>query len=175
MRLGIVTFAVPPFDYKSPWWWLLDNLQERDHTIDLIGPSGEEQFQRSEFSLGTAHLLNIFANEDDDWSERERVEFSVKVYVYLSKLHRRETFDRFVIVDCSGAEPLVSSNLSVLAPTWVNVPLKTVSDRGRLGSKLLQTAERRFSLKDLIEGVPDEDAWPPEVTVWESLLDQLLN
>jgi hypothetical protein len=153
---------------------MLDNLSGREETIDLIGPSGEEQFQRGEYSLGTAHLLNIFATDDGEWSERERIEFSVKVYVYLSKLHKREPYDRFILADCSGSEPLISSNLSVLAPTWVNIPLEIKSERGQAGSELLQTAERRFSMNDL--GVNSfRSSWPPETEQAEILLDRLLS
>lgn len=173
MRIGIVTLAVPPFDYKSPWWWIMENLPSTPSTVDMVCPSEIDQFQRGDTELGTVHRLNIFADEETDWTERERVEFSVKTYVYLSKLQRRETYDRIIIADCSGIESLIVANLSVLAPVWVKVPPETSSLRGSKSGGLLQEAERRFTLDEIsTKGNPAE--WPPDEKSWKSILEVFL-
>lgn len=173
MRIAIVTLAVPPFDYRSPWWWMMGELTEGSATVDLVGPSDIDQFQRGETDLGVLHRLNIFADEETDWTERERVEFSVKAYVYLSKLQRREGYDRIVVADCAGIEPLIVANLSVLAPVWVKVPPETASPRGASSGGLLEEAERRFTLSEL-GGDTDLSEWPPTSEDWEPVLEELL-
>ncbi len=172
MRIALVTFSVPPFDYQSPWWWMLDNLEIPDLDLDLVAPSEIDQFRRKEHDNGTSHRLNIYADEETAWTERERVEFSVKTYVYMSKLHKRNSYDRIVVADCASAEPLMAGNLSVLAPVWVRVPPNNDSERGTGGAGLLEQAERRFRLRDLA-GSPIENDWPPEGSDWRIVLEKL--
>lgn len=162
MNIGVVTFEVPPFNYKSLWWWLLSKHDNSNLTFELIGPSGEHQFQRRSFDNGTAHLLNIYANEETKWTEREKVEFSVKAYVYLSKLQSSNTFDRFVIADCSGIEPLLAANLSVLAPVWVKKPIQNSSDRGKQGRGLMHLADETFNIDNIITEESLTTNWPPD-------------
>ena len=172
MRVALVTFCVPPFDYRSPWWWALDNLNELETTFDLVAPSDIDQFRRKEHDVGTSHRLNIFADQETEWTERERVEFSVKTYVYLSKLQKRESYDRIVVADCESAEPLIVGNLSVLAPVWVQVPPRDDSPRGSHAAGLLQDAEKRFRLRDLAPSSFDNE-WPPDPSDWQSILREL--
>lgn len=172
MRLALVTFSVPPFDYQSPWWWMLDNLESPDVDFDLVAPSDIDQFRRKEHENGTSHRLNIYADEESVWTERERVEFAVKTYVYMSKLHKRDSYDRIVVTDCASVEPLIVGNLSVLAPNWVRVPPGNESDRGTSGAGLLEEAERRFRLKDLAEASLVKE-WPPVASVWQNVLEEL--
>lgn len=173
MRIAVLTLSVPPFDYRSYWWWMFQNVSTGDGTADLVVPSGIDQFQRSELELGTVHRLNIFADQNSDWDERERVEYSVKAYVYLSKLHQRGSFNRLIVADCTGAEPIITSNLSVLAPVWVKVPLRTDSKRGKEGAGLLETADRTFRLEDLVSGSVCNQ-WPPVPESWEAVVNELL-
>lgn len=171
MTSVLVTLAVPPFDYRSPWWWCMDRLSP-EGSLELVAPSGIHRFQKQEKQAGTVHRLNVFADPESPWDERERVEFSVKCYVYLSKLARRGSFDRIVVADCDGIEPLVTAHLSVLAPVWVKDPDTSLSGRGDLGRPLLEVAERVFVPGDLLEGA-FEPGWPPERTPWERLFRRL--
>lgn len=150
----------------------MDNISRIEAEVDLVSPSEIDQFQRGDHELGTSHRLNVYADEETDWTERERVEFSVKTYVYLSKLHQRTAYDRFVLVDCDGTEPLIAANLSVMAPVWIKVPLTTSSERGQSGSGLMGMAERRFSLEDLTDKHLEEQ-WPPAEDDWTTVIDAL--
>lgn len=143
-----------------------------DVSLELIGPSGIHQFQKEEKKAGTVHRLNVFADPESPWAERERVEFAVKCYVYLSKLARRGDFERIVVADCDGIEPLVAAHLSVLAPVWVKAPEDFPSTRGRLGRPLLKVAERVFSPGDLLEEA-FEPGWTPDRSRWERLFHRL--
>jgi len=166
--------SVPPFEYQSVWWWILrQNEHETRDNIDLIGPSAEPQFQKQSFANGSAHLLNIFADEEEAWTERERVEFCVKTYVYLSKLQRSGSFDRFIVADCDGAEPLITGILSTLAPIWVQTPQKLRSSRGEDAYALIDHAQRQFTLNDWTEPIED---WPPASdqakSVWNGICSE---
>lgn len=171
MTSVLVTLAVPPFDYRSPWWWCMDRLSP-EVPLELVAPSGVHQFQKEEKQAGTVHRLNVFADPESPWDEREHVEFAVKCYVYLSKLAQREAFDRIVVADCDGIEPLLAAHLSVLGPVWVRDPDDFPSRRGQLGRPLLEVAERVFVPGDLLEEA-FEPAWPPEAPRWERLFRRL--
>lgn len=135
------------------------------HSVDLVGPSGEHQFRKKTGNIGSAHLLNIFAEDNGEWSERERNEFVVKSHVYLSKLQRSGSFDRIVIADCAGAEPMLVGILSTLAETWVKPPGDLSSRRGELSYGLMELADGTFD-----PGIAT-DRWPPS----EQDADRLIN
>lgn len=129
-------------------------------------------FQQNQHPGGTSHCLNIFASGERDWSERERVEFSVKSFLYLSKLHRKEQYDRMIVADCDGAEPLLVSNLSILAPVWVQRPQTVPSRRGELGYAQLEVAQHQFELTDWVNRAMLEQ-WPPEPKTVQTIMDHL--
>lgn len=168
MNLAIVSLSVPPFHYRSPWWWLVTGAEvDSPHSVDLVGPSGEHQFQKKTGTVGSAHLLNIFAEDNEGWSERERNEFVVKSHVYLSKLQRSGSFDRIVITDCAGAEPMLVGILSTLAGTWVKPPENLSSRRGELSYGLMELADHTF------DPGTSSDRWPPNEEDGNQLIDQL--
>lgn len=140
-------------------------LQEKSLTIeaeiDLVVPSGKPQFQKEDFVNGTAHRLNIFADPEQPWTEQERVEFSVKTYLYLSKLHRKKSYNRIIISDCDGAEPLIVSNLSVFSSVRVKPPEDIPSSRGRRSYALMEEAEGTIEFDD-VNQESLTNSWPPD-------------
>lgn len=168
MNIAIVTLAVPPFSYRSPWWWLVTGSSiETSHSIDLVGPSGENQFQKKTGHTGSAHLLNIYAEAGEEWTERERNEFVVKSHVYLSKVQRSNSFDRIIIADCGGVEPLLVGILSTLAEIWVMPPKGLSSRRGELAYGLMELTENTIEREHVI------DRWPPCEEDGLALIDEL--
>lgn len=137
------------------------------HSIDLVGPSGEHQFQKKTGNIGSAHLLNIFAEEEGEWTERERNEFVVKSHVYLSKLQRSSSYDRIVILDCAGVEPMLVGILSTLAETWVKAPEGLSSQRGELGYGLMELADHT------VDPANSGDRWPPNKEDGEQIMKDL--
>lgn len=172
MKTALITVEIPPFREESLWLWGMENLPEFG-PIDLVGISDREQFGQGEFEAGTAHLLNVFSDPETDWTRRELTEFSVKTYVYLSKLHRRDSYDRFVVADCAGVEPLIVANLSVLGPVHVVDPGDSLEGLENRGERLLELAERRFDRDALFETVTPGE-WPPSGEAVRTVFDELL-
>ncbi|MFB6346413.1 MAG: hypothetical protein ABEK50_11690 [bacterium] len=171
MNTALITVEIPPFEERSLWQWGLENLSS-DYNIDLVAISDREQFGQGEFSAGTVHLLNVFADPETEWTRRELTEFSVKAYVYISKLHRRESYSRFVVADAAGVEPLLAANLSCLAPVWVVEPVRADAGLEGRGDDLLGLADRRLNRRDL-SGAFGADTWPPDRDRLRSLFDEL--
>ncbi len=173
VKVALVTTLVPPFSYRSPWWWGLDRFSVTSLHVELIGPSGEHQFQRRQFEHGTASLLNVFSEGEEDWTERERVEFSVKSYVFLSKMARSVPFDRIVVADAAGIEPLLVSILAPLGPVWVKPPRTYPSSTGKLGRDLLELARRVFHPREFVQTPDLLDEWPPRKQPWTRVFEAL--
>lgn len=169
MRTAIVTVEIPPFRENSPWLYGLEHFG--DENMDLVGISDREQFGQGDFEGSTAHLLNVFVDPGTAWTRRELTEFSVKAYVYLSKLHRRKSYDRFVVVDCGGVEPLLVANLSVMASVYVVEPKDRLEDLEDRGGRLLELAARRFERDDLPNF--SSASWPPEDDVIQEVFHDL--
>lgn len=143
------------------------------HRITLIGPSDQHRFVEEELPAGTAYRLNIFSESNDDqWSERERVEFSVKSQLFLSKLVRRESFDCIVIADCDGIEPLLVGLLSPMAPIWVLTPDRINSKRGELSYALMELAAQEFDSGEL-GLIPGN--WPPDQIFVNTLINTIFD